>query len=603
MEHSPNGESESHQEKLAYNRHLFFETKETSLMQYLNMISRLNLAKTCKSWYVAIKPQEMWYQKVHPGWLDIDDCKKLNQTSYTHALIYYARENNAEMFNFIHDNASEKNKKISLSIYNALNKDFRNQYKKEVYKSNLFPYGEDESGLVYPHNIDAVYKALSDDTLLKFKKNLMKRYATNDYFSYFKRLQKRMPFRCRSSWERLNLGLKEKMMPYIMHIFLLQGMDVNWQFEKDESSFLHFIAEENMRYCFVGQIINHPQINVSIKNKYGSTPLHCTIFKTNKRYSNKIDSHIAIMQKILDNSNTDLNAQDKKGKTPLLLALEYHRKDLIELLLKDRRSNLNIVDNEQNAPLHYPIIYQFSDLICTRDVRPNPNIKNKEGNAPLHCISKSESVIFLLGFEDIDIDIQNLLGETPLHCSIRNPDKKNNYPDVPGHEVAMKPTYTFKNTQYLLEYAKKPNINAKNNEGKTPLHYAVEEAVEDKIKDKENWHQGITIAMELLLNHGAEINFTDNKGRTPLDYAFDDRCFSQSDKKEIIELLQKHGALQSNCLSRAIKSIDSIKNEIAPQSFFQTYKKMIFISSLLSIIGISATILAYFNYNTHALTK
>lgn len=58
----------------------------------------------------------------------------------------------------------------------------------------------------------------------------------------------------------------------------------------------------------------------------------------------------------------------------------------------------------------------------------------------------------------------------------------------------------------------KANINAKDNDGKTPLHSAVENA-----REKFVWE---------LLKNKADRNIKENKGKLPIDLAFDASKFS-----------------------------------------------------------------------------
>ena len=66
------------------------------------------------------------------------------------------------------------------------------------------------------------------------------------------------------------------------------------------------------------------------------------------------------------------------------------------------------------------------------------------------------------------------------------------------------------------------DVNAKNENRGTPLHYAAREG-----------HKEIT---DLLLANGADVNAKNDEGGTPLDWA---ECCN--DKKETAALLRKHG--------------------------------------------------------------
>ena len=75
------------------------------------------------------------------------------------------------------------------------------------------------------------------------------------------------------------------------------------------------------------------------------------------------------------------------------------------------------------------------------------------------------------------------------------------------------------------------DVNAKNNDGRTPLHFAA--------------MQGHKELAELLITKGADVNVKNAFGRTPLDYSEEvEDWYSPKDKaakKEITTLLRKHG--------------------------------------------------------------
>lgn len=66
------------------------------------------------------------------------------------------------------------------------------------------------------------------------------------------------------------------------------------------------------------------------------------------------------------------------------------------------------------------------------------------------------------------------------------------------------------------------DVNAKDDKGNAPLHYAVILSNTDVI--------------ELLISNGADVNAKDNQGRTPLWWA------KELENNELADLLRKHGA-------------------------------------------------------------
>jgi len=82
--------------------------------------------------------------------------------------------------------------------------------------------------------------------------------------------------------------------------------------------------------------------------------------------------------------NCDVNAQDSLGRTPLHIACQLIKKDLVESLLGTQGINPNIVDQNGDTPLHISIRMKASDIAeeLIKHEKTNPNIVNNQGRLP-----------------------------------------------------------------------------------------------------------------------------------------------------------------------------------------------------------------------------
>jgi cytohesin len=134
---------------------------------------------------------------------------------------------------------------------------------------------------------------------------------------------------------------------------------------------------------------------------------------------------------------------------------------------------------------------------------------------PLHCAIRHHRKDVAKHFIEIGADINGI--GTPLNVAIEEGEK----------EIAE------------LLILKNANVNLKDEEGKTPLHYAADYCKitapksETRRKEMENELALAKSMIELLVQEGANINAKDVYGNTPLDIA------KRYNHKAILDLLEK----------------------------------------------------------------
>ena len=270
--------------------------------------------------------------------------------------------------------------------------------------------------------------------------------------------------------------------------------------------------------------------------------------------------HKGIAQ-LLIAAGADVNAKDDDGDTPIDEAIINDETETADLLRKhggktgegipvphidsnpavwaeavkqaiadgaDVNSQKDEVYGSENAPLHYAVGWDLTETIELLIANgANVNAQEKRGFTPLDFAeSKTAALLRKHGGKT-----RKQLPAISVHDAARagnikavkqylaagtNVNAKSNDGTTPLHKAALK---GHKEIAELL-ITKGADVNAKSRTGTTPLHLAT-------------W--GHTKIIELLIANGADVNAKSNGGITPLDYPM-----SNNDKK-IADLLRKHG--------------------------------------------------------------
>jgi ankyrin repeat protein len=325
--------------------------------------------------------------------------------------------------------------------------------------------------------------------------------------------------------------------------------------------------------------------DVNARDIDGSTPLH---------YAARAFGADVIP--VLLAAGADINARDKDGATPLHVAMVFDNGGKgIPYLLK-AKADLNAVDHEGCTPLLYALRWTNTErakqlIAAGADVNRCP----KNGVGPLHWACRGDAeLVDLLIAAGAKVNATTDGGKTPLHYAAQfrqsgivaallkakaDPnarDKKGWSPlaiaaDAPDLETAAalrragakEPSWTPLDEAVIFESPKKvaallkekPNVNAVDAFGRTPLYWAlrcadnktadllVDAGAELTNADKSHasilpvavWADRMDIAKKATAA-GADVNATDDEGCTALHWA------AAGDNLEAVEVLLKNGA-------------------------------------------------------------
>ncbi|CAB0044487.1 unnamed protein product [Trichogramma brassicae] len=303
---------------------------------------------------------------------------------------------------------------------------------------------------------------------------------------------------------------------------LRRGADPTYV-DADGSTALHTICRDGRVY-----LLNLVQVAVQINvpDKKGDTPLHLALESGNTWAS-----------EILLERGADPNLVNAEGSTPLhIMCQKTEGYKLVEIFFEivddiGKPVWVNVPDKKGNTPLHLAIHHKStkkSEILLVNGA--NPNWADKDGCTALHLICNTRRHEAMKRFFEIidenpqinlQIDAQNKNGDTPLHMALRlgskkkflillekgaDPNVTNRYGWNALHFICRKTTYDF--IWHFFEITDKIRrtvmIDARDSTGRTPLSLALLKAN--------------TKAAEVLLRKGADPNFANKDGWTPLHF-------------------------------------------------------------------------------------
>lgn len=180
--------------------------------------------------------------------------------------------------------------------------------------------------------------------------------------------------------------------------------------------------------------------------------------------------------KALLKSGADVNKASKYGNTPLLFAVQFDNREIATMLV-EAGADVSAANKAGLTPMMAAQWYSYNDELMAL-------MKGKGAQEPE---KKTESA------SDTDE-----YGNTPLHMAAFSCD-------------------TGKTEELIQQGA---NVNAKNEEGKTPLMFAVEGCSPDngivEYWDNEEYNSNYKTSIRSLIESGADVNAKDKNGETAL---------------------------------------------------------------------------------------
>ncbi|GHS94676.1 hypothetical protein FACS1894139_08850 [Planctomycetales bacterium] len=345
----------------------------------------------------------------------------------------------------------------------------------------------------------------------------------------------------------LHFAAEHNSNPEIIITLIQAGAEVNAKNNIDSTP-LHYAARHNQDSAVIAVLIK-AGADVNAKDDNGKTPIEIALDRKNlsiaetlldvggAKYSGNISELVKNGSpaeiEFAIKAGADANA--KSGNAPLCSAARYNQDSAVIAVLIKAGADVNAKDGLDKTALHLAAEYNQNPAVSATLIKAGADVNAKDGldKTALHLAAEynqNPAVSATLIEAGADVNAKDGRNMMPLSIAIaqKNAAVAQVLRGAGGIENYSGDFFALVKTGWPIEIANAikggANVNAKDKNGMTPLHYAAEN----------NKNAEVVV---LLVKAGADINSKENTGETPLH-----RAVKSNGNPEVVVALIKAGA-------------------------------------------------------------